>query len=657
MAEPRSKRLLPLLALVVAVAFLVLGTAWVQPGPISIDEGIYELMARAWASGDGHTIRNGYEAFPSKELWFQVLDNSPQVSEHGGRLVAKYPPFLAVLAAPLYPLLDFRALFLLNAIAFVGACGLLWALARELLDDPAVAWLSVALFAGATYAVDYALAAWPHMLAVASVLGGVLLVLRSMKARAAAWRGALAAGLVLGLGVGLRLDVILALGLVGLLVLAGPGGWRSALAFGLGTLPGLALLSWANLAKFGVFFPLYYTSTDTSLVRGMLPYVSGLALLVLVRWGVSLGPAQRWLGAHRRWLWWLLPAGLVLVLALPPLRHRAWSLVVGLRDLGWDLRCIRMNPEAEYNLIMPRSPSGALLYLGGVKKALLQSMPWLPLLLLPVVAGLRERRGALGLPLLVAAAFLLPFALSSWHGGQSLNLRYFAPGLPFVALLGGWALRRVADGLGPRWPWGALAAAVLAGLAFAALLPPAREQQAAHELLLLDAPLVLASLTALSALVAILRSSRTARTALLLVAGLGLGWSGAVAWGYDLALSHGRRGANLSVATEVAAQIPDDALLVITVHEPFYPMGRFQPVIIANPSFDGGADFPALVRHHLAGGRPVYGAMPREGWAQLQAAGLFEGLEVRPGGNAGQFLVGEIGWGAGQSPRQGAVAP
>ena len=641
---PPLQRVLLALAALAVVVHLGISAAWVVPGHISIDEGVYELMADAWARGDGFTIANGYEEYPSRELYFQVLDSTPQVLASDGRLVSKYPYLLPALAQPLVLLQGYRGLFTLNAIAFLGVAGLVFLLARQLLEDLSTALLAVLIFGLGGYAWEYSQAAWPHMTALLACTGGLALLVGSTRASGGRALGlAAGAGLVFGLGLGLRLDVALALGAGGLWLLLEPRPWGRAAALALGVVPGLLLLSWSNLLKFGVFFPFTYgTSKQAAFGVGAALGVAGLGALLLGIRALRRAELRAWLLQRRVALGVALGVAWLLVLALPPTRRLVLAELTGLRDLGWDLRFISLDPEHPYHRLLPRSAGGAIAYLGGVKKALLQSLPWLPVLLLALASLFREQkqRRALLLMLLVPMAFTAPFALSSWHGGQCLNLRYFLPALPFTAILGAWALQRLAAG---RTAWGVAAGGVAVGALLPGLLWPAsRAQQALHEALVLDAPLVLASATAAVALLWLRSRGPRVAQALVLVTGLGLGWS---AWSgliYDASLGRQRRAQNLALATAVAEVVPDDALLFVTIHEPFYAIKRFRSVRIANPSYDNGADFVALASFNLELGRPVLGSMPQDAWQQLDAAGLLGGFEVEGLRKDGVFITARI---------------
>src|SRR5688572_10662327 len=73
----------------VALVFL-----WVRPGPLSIDEVIYQWMAHDVAAGRLLTLDNGFDVRPSPELatFYMVAA--------GDRLLAQYPYGYPFLAAP-----------------------------------------------------------------------------------------------------------------------------------------------------------------------------------------------------------------------------------------------------------------------------------------------------------------------------------------------------------------------------------------------------------------------------------------------------------------------------------------------------------------------------------------------------------------------------
>ena len=110
---------------------------------------------------------------------------------------------------------------------------------------------------------------------------------------------------------------------------------------------------------------------------------------------------------------------------LPNLIRGLYVLIVDLQAYGGGDRPGQIRDEFGY-----------WIFWGLPKKALLQSMPYLALAILPVVAFLNGKKIAgVGFLLLFAAAPIVFFALQSWHGGMAYNLRYYLPAAPFLAIL------------------------------------------------------------------------------------------------------------------------------------------------------------------------------------------------------------------------------
>lgn len=611
----RTDRLL-LLALFIAVLGVA---ALVEPGPFSIDEVTYQLMVKSLTDGHGVKVWNGYEEYPSVEL------ASTWVRPFQGSLYGQYPFLYMILAAPFQALLGFRGLFVLNALAYVVATWLCFRLAMVLFEQRATARLAAALFAGATFALDYAVAAWPHALSTALVLATVVLAARAWR-HVAERRGSLAAcaaGACLGVGIGVRLDVVLVLPvLLAAFTCAPVLPWRLLASGALGAALPLAGSALCNWLRWGVLSPASYgpavVEQTSRLVLAAGALLGGLLLAcVLLRW-LSRDPRPRRLGACALGLGLLLCVGL----ALPATRA---ALITAARGLGVLLVDLRWLPLADPEPAMVRDASGAVLYLGVFKKALLQSCSYLgALTLLGVLVWRRPgERARLLLCAALPALFVLFYARTAWHGGMAFNLRYFCPALPFLTILAAHAWRAlVADDGKLQWPAIGLALLVISGALFASgVLAPG----AASERAVLDVPLALAALLALlSPAAALWPSAWRARgvSALMTVA---VAWSFVLALGYDARRSHEARAFNYEVASFVADFVPDDSLVFVEQPDAFYALlDRRERVRVALPRSDGFRDLRALSDHHLAGGRAVSAVFSEATWQRLAQTPLFE---------------------------------
>ena len=598
------------------------------PGHLSVDECTYHLMTKGLVDHGELRFRNGYEDFPSRELV------PVSVAAHEGHLYPVTPPTHAVLAWPFYRAAGYPGLFLLNNLAFLATLALTGRLAWRFFGDRRLALGAVLVLGLATFLWEYSQASWPHALATSLVLAAFCAAWEGFAARselrAFAW--CTGAGLIAGVGVGVRLDVALALPCLAIpLLFAPPRRWTAALGIALGALPGLLALVLANQEKFGVASPFSYglrTSTAGDWTEYLPVAALGLALLAACRVAVSPAVRARWLRSP-----WLAPAlagvALAAVLGVPVLRTLVERLASGTALLVWDLRWLPLEVERP---ALARSTGGGLVYFGHLKKSLLQSLPYLPLLLLPAVAALRGHReaGRLAALALVPGAFLAAYGYFAWDGGMVLNLRYLAPTLPFLALLAAWSLREVFRELSPAAP-AAWAAAWLTAMAWWLWVRPYVEAPDALESRLLLTPLWIATgIAALALPFAVLgeRLPRPLRLTLAALSACGLMWAGLAALAYDYPAARQMRAYNLQLSQRALASLASPAIVFTTHPDPFCGLLSSDEIYLAVPSRDRYRDFRPLIDFHLADGREVYGAFPPGQWRRIAREGLLEELRV-----------------------------
>lgn len=586
----------------------------IVPGYLSIDEAIYHLTTRDLAATGGFGLRTGFDAISSQELIH------PFLSLHGGRVVSPYPYLFPTLAAPLYAAIGYRALFVVNALAFLGVAFLVRALADRLFRDRVLALDATLLFVLATFAWEYSQAAWPHALALLFVvaalwLAAVALQASGRRARAAA----LAAGLVAGFAPGVRLDAVVALPCVLLVLLfARPPRVRLAVLTAVGAFPGVALLTWTNTLKYGSANPLSYGNPFGALM--LQTYLRGAAFAAVAigaAWALTREGARPFVERHGRALAVALVAGGATLLALPQVRRLArwtWSLAVDLRTIDAD-RVERW---------VPRSEGGGVVYLGAQKHALLQSLPWLVVLLVLLLPR-RDRTpgegGALALLALVPAAMLAECGLWGYDGGLCLNMRFMVPALPFLAILGAFAARELAR----RWghPRAALLGVSWFGAAAAFLfLWRGAGTPSQLERPILAAPLWLA--TALAALLAAgewLRGERARRVArqgawVALVAAVT--WAGLVAFLHDYPHHWRQRADNWSVGDEVLRSVPAASVFFTSdFPDPFLRLIDGRDVLLAFPFDDDARDLRRVLDSAIDGGRRAFAAFRSEEWSAI----------------------------------------
>lgn len=439
-------------ALLGATAAAVAWLALILLGPgglFTIDELIYVAAAAEFAGDASIFVQNGYEHFGSEalRLWFLVAGPNG--------LAPQYPSgFPAVAAAP-FAAFGPRGIMLLNAGAALGVLYLSHRLALRLFSDPAVARAAVLILALASFLGDYAVGIWPHAPSALVVVAGTLFLAEAVLGGAERNRDrlfALAAGLVIGMGLLVRLDSVLAVPplLIWAIVVA-PRPLRLVPPAALGMLPGVVAAALLNQAKFGTLNPFSYGSPDGG---GTDPsgYLTLLLLIAIVIAGSVLlrSPALR----HRAAVPGVIATVLMsaVILAVPALRDSVGDYLRGLYVLLVDLR---FSSDPRHGVI--RGEDGSVSFWGVSKKALGQSLPWLGLLAILAVHrwDLRQRYG-IALLGLTTALWILPFARTEWHGGFGSNMRYLLPVLPHLAILTALAWRRTEAEAGEVLPFGAV---------------------------------------------------------------------------------------------------------------------------------------------------------------------------------------------------------
>lgn len=597
---------------------------FIVPGYLLIDEVIYHWMSLGLARGEGFEIWNGYNEFPSLELYHQFIP------PRGGRLVSQYPYLFTILAYPLNRVFGFLGLFILNSISFVGVVAFCFLTARKLFRDEDLALNACLILVGATFAWEYSQAAWPHAAAMLFISGAFYLCVSSYfdERRREALIKAAAAGLIAGFGPAVRMDSILVFPAILMpFLFARP--WRplEALAVCLGSIPGLVALAAMNYMKFGQFTPLSYGHKEALpvalLVCGVGP--------VLAAWVLTRSFCADFV--HRRRIAMLLAAVIAAVaLALIPqtrtvlekVATSAYVSVIDIRSLDSNLT----RPA------MTRSSGGGVVYLGAQKKALLQSLPFLAMLLIPVLRIAREDKDMPSLAML----FVMPLTMIAYYsytffdqgafeGGLCINYRYYLPILPFLAILCAYSVKEIAI----RWgePLDIRVAGVLACVTAAGyfiLVDKLSENVNDLEFPLLVVPLLLAAFLFVLLLVGELMKPedlRVLRTTVWAGVIVTLVWASSVAFFYDYPRHRNQRVVNYNMGESLRKVVAEDSIFFTApTIDPYMRVIENHRVRIALPIADGFKDFPALVRFHLNAGRHVYAAFPDYWWQQLKSGPL-----------------------------------
>jgi hypothetical protein len=623
-----------------AVLFAILMVAHVvaalalQPACVSIDEMTHEWMATGLAKTASWAVENGYGLARSTEL------ESMAVRAVGGKLVSAYPYGLEIATLPLHAALGLRAFVVANAVAFVGTIALCHAIAIRVTRSRRIALGAAAIFALGSYAWDYALAIWPHacatFLTTAAFHQGVV-ACQTASARSAALRAS-AAGLLAGAAIAFRLDAaFIAAPILALTVTCASAPTATTACALAGTAPGVAFLAGVNHARFGSWAPFSYGPWEGggSPTSGVAAYAP-LAVTALA----ALGALAAWRAIALRASRVALAATIALAIAALASASVRQLLVETARGCASLLVDLRLSDPSVVEPGLARSPDGAMLYAGSIKKAWLQSLPYAPIAVLaPFLA--RAKRGA-PFPFALLAAVACPvaaFCRFRWHGGLCFNLRYFLPTLPFVAILTAIALGRLAA-RAPR-DWRVLRrgdlVAIFAVLAYLAALLASRTfapRGAGSEPFHLDAPLAIAAAIALlaSAAVALPRASRLSQ----LAAGaaffatlVGLSWAATTTFSYDAPATRSIRARNHAVLEAARPFLGATKTLVVAdMIDPFAELLRAD-VVVADGTRDGFADVADLVEAAACDDRVARAVVHENMLAKLErAAGERVAVEI-----------------------------
>jgi hypothetical protein len=326
----------------------------------------------------------------------------------------------------------------------------------------------------------------------------------------------------------------------------------------------MAVATLINWLKFGVLSPISYGRSD-----GFVSLDHYFGLLVLGALGVLITVALAFRRvraiAYRPDVMAATASLMVaVVVLLPSIQAPALQFLDGLWILLVDLQHYALIDHEAYGLspvAATLDPQGTLKLFGFVKKALLQSMPYLAVLLLLLPYLFKgPSRAQLVFGFLVVGAVALPFAQSAWHGGMANNMRYFLHALPMWAVLAAAGLLELKRQAGHSSSAAMLAACAVGVLGVVFLFT---EGPPDGRLLQVDVPLILAGGIALLSLTMILGKpirTITARICYIFV-GVALGLSFINGYIIDLQRSQAERELNWQGA-RLTSDVPANAIVV-----------------------------------------------------------------------------------------------
>lgn len=562
--------------LVVMGLFLTLRAV---PGVFTTDENNYLLTAVAFREGtfalpstEGLTPAWGLQYYvPGYAANLPAPESLEQVRRFG------VPPLIGPLALPFIGM-GWRGFVALETLSFLGAAALVFAFTRRLAGRES-AWLAFAAFTFGNYAFEYAEGLWPHMLAVFFVTAAAYACLRAREANSLGW--ALVAGAAAGVATGTRFQNAALAGLFCISLLPGVGrGWRRVAAYLAGISPVLAVVA-------------------------LLKHLNGL----------DANPIARDAGYYRA-----MASGPIEALWV------VWAKV-------FDITAHPPTDPVLHGYITKDPATGALLLGGAVKKAWMQSSPWIALALLfaagafAVAVRYRGRHSsAVHRELaILGGCLLVVLGGFGWAGfgrtdGGCFNQRYLLELTPLAAIALALGTSQLRLSL-PPIALGAIGAGALAA-ALLLLLP-----ESARIALLVRVPYAIAAAVLLGAWYA---RSRGRAVVFACALGASFGWAAAVHELDDQAATNRQRGFNALRRMAIEARISDHAALLAYSYnkDAFGPLRLDKDVIVMETAWDPPERLRAVIRDMLDQGREV--VLVRNGMPEELRDQLVTGLDTAP---------------------------
>jgi len=538
----------------VTVAAVVLLVATAVPGPFTIDEA-NAVASLAGLDQDGFALPGTRGLPPSRDLfWF---DPSAFVRAPDAAVTSTVPPLHAVIAWP-FARLGFRGLVLLQVLALVVLAWLLASYVRRFSEGASAPVIAVCALVFGGYSIEYAQGIWPHLLASACTFA--CFVLASRTRVDAALGAAFCSGLLGGIAAGLRYQDVLFAAAVGL---------------------GVLLFSVRRLAASASF-------------------ATGAAIPLLISSAIN----------HARFGWWHPLSKGYGYATPPPIPGAGGTTLLGPVDVFWA----RVVDLSRYPVMgsatgwsWEQDAFGAFQWAGSVKRAWLQSSPWIALALVILASAFLSKgrepaqQKELRASALVVGSVLVFFAWAGFgrHEGHSFNARYFIELVPLAAAA-------LAIGLGAGWSvreatFGALSGTTVAIVSL--VLEPGTEERTWA---MLDAPFLFVPV-----LLTVFVFSRVRAGAEVWLRGLvaaAIAWSFVTHLGNDVRGSRMMREANALQWARLESVIPGGSALVA-----FGPASDGagmllldRDVVLVDPIESLGADSPRLVKALREAGRRVF---------------------------------------------------
>ncbi len=542
------------MALILGVIGVLLAATTIR-GAVIIDEINYMVTVTGLERGT-LTVPYTGSLMPSSELFYFDPESYGRIAT-STPVVSLAPPLYAPIALP-FILLGWRGLAFLNTLAFLLAALLVFLLVKRLASERATPWMAIAFFVLGGFSLEYSQGVWPHMLSVFLCLASVFFIV-------AAWEKSrlfhfLIAGIFIGLASGVREQNVFLVFCIGLVVLL----WSdqrllSAASYVCGVAIPFSVASLLNYFRFGTLQPV--------------PKSAGYVQMIS-----HPATAEHWLRPFEAFLVKVVDFSFFALFKDPK----------DFVDYAWE------------------PLSGSFLVAGTVKKALLQSSPWMLLAIVCCFVAWRElpRRESLTSKAKLAFSLLIVLTLAAFSfagfrmDGLSFNQRYLLEIVPLAAMLLALCIE------GSRLSWHRSVVGILLASATFTLLLATTPLQVQH-VAISHVPLLL-GLGALAGW--IFRRSNAGKQILEISLGLCVGWSLMVQIA-DLAVSRSIRSTNAVIMDSLQATIPDHSALFAFWGAQKAAAGPLQlkkDVVILDAWADNGTDAGPLTRELLQQGRKVF---------------------------------------------------
>lgn len=552
---------LALVALLGALCALLVVTS--VPGVFTVDEANYLVSVVQLRHLDfGAPGTAGLTRSPE----FLFFDPAARVRvDHLDHMGSTAPPLYALLALPFLPF-GFRGFIALNAFAFCGATLCVYWLAARRATSSWTPWIAVAAYVVGSYSIEYAQGAWPHALSASLATCGFCL---AVNAREGGARWAALAGLALGFATGVRYQNVV---------------------FGAAVVLGL------------LFFSKRRAAASLSFAAAFCAPLLACSLLNHVRLGswnpISKGPGYLAIGHER---------------PVPEIAREAVE-VLWAKVVDYSTHPVPDDPIAEITTWWRRDPrTGATMFLGALKKAWLQSSPWLVLSFAAMAAVWTRRQATprdtdLRVASLVVAATMASFAVAGFarHDGVCFNQRYFLELMPVAAVAAAWFVE------GRRPTAGALALGAAAGAILASrYLSIVDVGDRGRQILGLRAPLAIAAALLACALASafVPAARRAAATGLVGIFAMAVAYSGVIHVGEDVAASRSRRSVKRDSVRLIDRVLPPGRNALVarrSAADMFAPLILDHDLAVLDTWVDEGASTERLVRELHSTGRRVF---------------------------------------------------